>query len=278
MDPMIISVAVTGGEHGREATPHIPVTPLEIAQSAYEAFKAGAAVAHVHVRDDQELPLHDLARYRFVMEYLAERCDMIINLTTDPGADISTSERLLALDLEPELASFDAGTMVWGDRVMNGSLGFLRTLAKRMIETATKPELEIFHDGMIETCEQLANEKLLTDPLYFQFVLGVPGGAPATIPQLCHLVGMIPRDSSWSVTGIGRHGVHMAMAAIAMGGHVRVGLEDQIYYSRGVLAKTNAELVARIARLASESGRPLASSSDARRILGLKGGKLVKIA
>lgn len=276
MDPLIISVAVTGGEHGREATPHLPVTPLEIAQAAYEAYEAGAAIVHVHVRDDQERPVHDLERYRFVIRYLAERCDMIVNLTTDPGVDISGSERMRSLDLEPELASFDAGTMAWGERIMDGSLGFLRTLATRMNETATKPELEIFHDGMLETCQRLAAEKLLAAPLYFQFVLGVPGGAPATIPQLSHLVAMMPRESPWSVTGIGRHGVAMAMSAIVMGGHVRVGLEDQIYYSQGVLAKTNAELVARVARMATEFGRPLASPPDARQILGLKGAALVR--
>jgi 3-keto-5-aminohexanoate cleavage enzyme len=276
VDPLIISAAVTGGEHGREATPYLPVSPLEIAQAAYDAYEAGAAIVHVHVRDDQARPVHDLERYRFVIRYLAERCDMIVNLTTDPGADISGNERLLSLDLEPELASFDAGTMVWGDRVMYGSLGFLRTLATRMNETATKPELEIFHDGMVETCHRLAKENLLVAPLYFQFVLGVPGGSPATIPELSHLVAMIPSESPWSVAGIGRHGVAMAMAAIAMGGHVRVGLEDQIYYSRGVLVKTNAELVARVARLATEFGRPLAAPADARRILGLKGGELVQ--
>jgi 3-keto-5-aminohexanoate cleavage enzyme len=278
VEPVIISVAVTGGEHGREATPHLPVTPTEIAEAAYEARQAGASVVHVHVRDDEEQPAHDLDRYAFVMSYLAERCDMVINLTTDPGADISDDERLRSLDLEPELATFDAGTMSWGERVMNGSLPFLRRLAARMQETETRPELEIFNDGMIGTCFQLAKEGLLDDPLYFQFVLGVPhGGAPATIPELAHLASMIPSESPWSVTGIGRHGVAMAMASIAMGGHVRVGLEDQIFYSRGVLAKTNAELVARVVRLANEFGRPVATPADTRRILALKGADRVKL-
>jgi 3-keto-5-aminohexanoate cleavage enzyme len=271
LDPLIISVAVTGGEHGREATPHLPVTPLQIAESALEAHEAGAAVVHIHVRDDQEQPVHDLERYGYVGAWLRERSDMIVNLTTDPGADIPDLDRLRSLDLEPELASFDAGTMSWGERVMNGSLPFLRALATRMRETNTKPELEVFHDGMVGTCLRLAEEGLLDSPLYFQFVLGAGGGAPATVAELVHLLSMIPPGGPWSVTGIGRHGVAMAMAAIPMGGHVRVGLEDQIYASRGVLARTNAELVERVVRLAGEFGRPVATPAQAREILGLKG-------
>lgn len=278
MEPLIISVAVTGGEHGRDATPFLPVTPDEIARAAFEAFEAGAAVVHLHVRDDDERPVHDLDRYRHVMRHLAERCDMVVNLTTDPGGDTGDAERLRSLDIEPELASFDAGTMSWGERVMNGSMPFLRGLATRMQQTRTKPELEIFHDGMLGTCFALAEEGLLDDPLYFQFVLGVPqGGAPATIPQLVHLASLVPAGSPWSVTGIGRSSLAMAMAAIAMGGHVRVGLEDQIYYSKGVLAESNAQLVARVVRLAKEFGRPVATPADARRILALKGASEVKL-
>jgi 3-keto-5-aminohexanoate cleavage enzyme len=278
MDPLIISVAVTGGEHGREATPHLPVTPAEIAESAYEAHVAGAAVAHLHVRDDAEQPLHDLARYAYVANQLHERCDMVVNLTTDPGGETTDEERPRSLDLAPELASFDAGTMSWGERVMNGSLPFLRNLAARMRETSTKPELEVFHDGMVGACLQLAREGLIDAPLYFQFVLGVPGGAPATAQEILHLRSLIPPDSPWSVAGIGRHSLVTAMAAIPLGGHVRVGLEDQIDYRRGELATSNAQLVARIARLAEEFGRPLATPADARRILGLKGAEHTRFA
>jgi 3-keto-5-aminohexanoate cleavage enzyme len=270
MEPLIVSVAVTGGEHGREATRHLPVTPREIAESAYEAHLAGAAIAHIHVRDDEGNPTQDLERYSEVIDYLAERSDMVVNLTTDPGGSVPHENRMLALDLGPELASFDAGTMTFGDRVMYASLSFLRSLASRMRETGTKPELEIFHSGMIGTCLQLASEGLLKEPLYFQFVLGVPGGAPASAPELLNMLKQIPSESPWSVTGIGRHGVAMAMLGILLGGHVRVGLEDQIYYSAGVLARSNAELVARVGRLANEYERPLATPSDARRILGLR--------
>jgi 3-keto-5-aminohexanoate cleavage enzyme len=272
MEPVIISVAVTGGEHGREATPHLPIAPTEIAQAAYEAYEAGAAIVHVHVRDDDGVPCHDLDRYRSVIDYLGERCDMIVNLTTDPGGDVEGDERLRSLDLAPELATFDAGTLTApvGERVVFGGPSFLRQLAARMQEVGTKPELEIFHDGMIGTCLQLAREGLIDEPLYFQFVLGVPNYARATPLQVLNMLSQIPPESPWSVTGIGRFGVDMAMTALVLGGNVRVGLEDQVYYRRGELATSNAQLVARVVRLAEELGRPVATPAQAREILGLK--------
>lgn len=272
MDPLIISVAVTGGEHGREVTPHLPLTPLEIAESALEAHRAGAAIVHVHVRDDDGRPVQDLARYGEVMRYLAERSDMLVNLTTDPGGDVRHEERMLSLDAHPDLATFDAGTLEapMGDRVVRGPVPWLRELAARMRETGVKPELECFHGGMVRTCLDLAEEGLLDDPLYFQFVLGVPGCSPATAQELLHLRSMIPAECPWSVAGIGRHGLEMAMLAIMLGGHTRCGLEDQVYYSKGVLAKTNAELVSRIVRIAGEYGRPIATPAEARAIIGLR--------
>jgi 3-keto-5-aminohexanoate cleavage enzyme len=222
--------------------------------------------------------VHDLARYAYVANQLRERCDMVVNLTTDPGGATTDEERPRSLDLEPELASFDAGTMSWGERVMNGSMPFLRSLATRMRQTNTKPELEVFHDGMVGACLQLARVGLIDAPPYFQFGLGVPGGAPATAQEILHLRSLIPSDSPWSVAGIGRHSLVTAMAAIPLGGHVRVGLEDQIYYRRGELATSNAQLVARIVRLAEEFGRPIATPEDARRILRLKGAEHTRFA
>lgn len=272
MDPVIISVAVTGGEHGREATPHLPITPQEIALSAHEAFEEGASIVHVHVRDDEGVPGHHLDRYQFVIDSLAERCDMIVNLTTDPGGEVAGDARFRSLDLRPELATLDAGTMQapTGDRIVEGSLPFLRRLAARMGETGTKPELEIFHSGMISTCLKLAEEGLIETPLYFQFVLGAAGYAPGTPAELLGLLSQIPPGSPWSVAGIGRSSVPMIAMGIMLGGHVRVGLEDQIYYRRGELATSNAQLVARAVRMAQEFGRPIATPDEARALLGLR--------
>jgi 3-keto-5-aminohexanoate cleavage enzyme len=270
--PLIISAAICGGEHTRTATPHLPQTPREIADSAYAAYEAGAAIAHVHVWDEHGRPTQDPHLYREIYRLLGERCDMVVNITTGPGGHPSEDERMLPLALRPELASFDAGSMNFGEGVFLNSPDFLRRLATRMARAGTKPELEIFDTAMIENCLRLAAEGLLSEPLYFQFVLGVRGGAPANARTLAHLVDSLPPGSQWSATGIGQYSVEVALMALAMGGHVRVGLEDSIYYRRGELATSNAQLVARIARLAQEVGRPMATPSEARALLNLSGG------
>jgi 3-keto-5-aminohexanoate cleavage enzyme len=270
-EPLIISAAICGGEHTRAATPHLPQTPQEIADSAYGAYQAGAAIAHVHVWDEHGRPTQDLDLYREVYRLLGARCDMIVNVTTGPGGQPPEDERLAPLALEPELASFDAGSLNFGDYVFLNSPQFLRRLAERMAQAGTKPELEIFDLGMIGNCRALAEEGLLPEPLHFQFVLGVPGGAPATAHTLLHLVDALPAGATWSATGIGRWSVRTVLLAMALGGHIRVGLEDSIYYRRGELATSNAQLVARVARIAAEAGRPLASTAETRAILGLKG-------
>ena len=267
--PLIISAAICGGEHTREATPYLPQTPVEIAESAHAAYEAGAAIAHVHVWDENGRPTQDLEFYREVYRLLSERCDMIVNVTTGPGGDHTEEERMLPLTLRPELASFDAGSINFGAGVFVNSPQFLRRLAERMAESGTKPELEIFDAAMIENCLRLADEGLLEEPLYFQFVLGARGGAPANARTLVHLVESLPPGSPWSATGIGKYSVEVALMALAMGGQVRVGLEDSIYYRRGELATSNAQLVERIARFAAELDRPVATPSHARALLHL---------
>jgi 3-keto-5-aminohexanoate cleavage enzyme len=269
-EPVIVSAAVVGGEHGREATPHIPITPEEIARSAHEAHLAGAAIVHLHVRDDAGRPTHDLERYRWVVDYLRARCDAIVNLTTDPGGTVSDEDRPKSLELSPELATFDAGTLSSGDRIVTGTDSFLRNLARRMQLAGTKPELEIFHSGMIGTCLRLIEEGLVDPPPYFQFVLGVGGCAPADPRELLRLVDALPAGAPWSVAGLGRSSVAMVCMGLMLGGHVRVGLEDQVYFEHGVLAKSNAELVERAVALAAHFGRPVATPAQAREILGLE--------
>jgi 3-keto-5-aminohexanoate cleavage enzyme len=223
------------------------------------------------VWDVEGRPSQDPALFQRVFELVEAECDIVLNLTTGPGGQPPEDVRLQSLALKPELASFDAGSMNFGDFVFVNSPAFLRRMAGEMRTTQTRPELEVFDEAMIYNCFRLRDEGLLEEPLYFQFVLGVPGGAPATADTLLHLVRSIPPDSPWSATGIGRHSVMVAMLAIALGGHVRVGLEDSIYYRRGELATSNAQLVERVARLATEAGRELATPDDARSILGLKG-------
>ena len=273
MDRLIITAAITGSRITRQQTPHIPISPEEIADSAVQAHKAGAAIVHIHVRDPETgLGDQDPALFKQVVESVRRRCDVVLCLTTSgiPGRNLPYEQRMVSLELSPELASFDAGSLNLGGDVFANPEDFLELIAQRMLEKKVKPELEIFDVGMIGTCLRLAEKGLLEKPLHFQFVLGVPAGSPATARSLVHMLDLIPARSTWSVAGIGRGQLPLAVIGMAMGGHVRVGLEDNIYYSRGVLAQSNAQLVERVVRIASAYGREMASPDDARQILGLR--------
>jgi 3-keto-5-aminohexanoate cleavage enzyme len=272
MEKLIISVGITGSRITRQQTAHIPITPEEIAQSGIEAWKAGASVLHIHVRDPETgLGTPEVSIFREVVDRIRSETDAVLCLTTSgiPGRNLPIPDRLQPLALHPELVSFDAGSINMGANVFLNPLEFLETLAKETLEEGVKPELEVFEVGMVYTCLRLLEKGLLKTPLHFQFVLGVPGGMPATAKSLLHLSEIVPEGSTWSVIGIGQGQLPMVMIAIAMGGHVRVGLEDNIYYSKGVLAKSNAQLVERVVRIAKEFGREIATPQEARRILNL---------
>ncbi len=273
MDRVIITAAITGSRITRQTAPHIPITPEEIAQSAIECWEAGASIVHIHVRDPQTgLGTQELDLFRQVVEKLRKETDLILSLTTSgiPGRNLPIEERLGPLSLNPELASFDAGSINLGGSVFINTPEFLDSAAKIMKEKGVKPEIEIFDSGMIVTALRMLQEGKLDAPLHFQFVLGTPWGAPATPKSLLHLLEHIPPESTWSVIGIGKGHLPIAMMGLIMGGHIRVGMEDNIYYDHGVLARNNAQFVRRIVRIAREYGREPASTSEAREILGLK--------
>lgn len=273
MEKLIITVGITGSRITRKQTPHIPITPEEIAQSGIEAWRAGASILHIHVRDPKTgLGIQDISLFKEVVGRIRSETDAILCLTTSgiPGRNLPTSNRLLPLSLQPELVSFDAGSINMGEHIFLNPQEFLEALARETLSKGIKPELEVFEVGMVYTCLKYLERGLLKTPLHFQFVLGTPNGMPATAKSLLHLSEVIPRDSTWSVIGIGTGQLPMAIMAMAMGGHVRVGLEDNIYYSKGILARSNAELVERLVRIAREFGREIATPSDARKILGLK--------
>ena len=253
-------------------TPHIPITPQEIAQSAVECWNAGAAMVHIHVRDPNTgLGTQDLEMFRQVVETLREKTDLILCLTTSgiPGRNLPIEKRLAPLSLQPEVASFDAGSINLGGTVFMNSPEFLDRAAEKMKAAGVKPELEIFDLGMLVTCLRMRDEGKLVEPLHFQFVLGTPWGAPATPKSLLHLHEYLPPDATWSVIGIGKGHLPMSMMALAMDGHIRVGMEDNIYYSRGVLAESNAQFVERIVRISNEYGREIATPAEARKMLTL---------
>lgn len=256
----------------RDVAPYIPITPEEIFLSAYEAWQAGAAICHLHVRDPETgLGSQDVGLFRRVVEPLREKTDLILSLTTSgiPGRNLPVEERLAPLCLKPELASFDAGSINLGGDVFINTPDFLDRAAAAMKEAGVKPEIEIFDLGMMVTALRMRKEGKLEDPLHFQFVMGTPWGAPATPKALLHLHDHLPERCTWSVIGIGSGHLPMAMMGLIMGGHIRVGMEDNIYLRRGVPAKTNAELVERVVRLAREYGREISTPAEARSLLHL---------
>lgn len=271
MEKLIISAATTGSRTMRSQTPYVPVTEAEIAQQAIDCWRAGAAIVHIHVRDEHERVTCDAWRYQRVTDLVrASGSDVIMNWSTGGGAGITTDEqRTEPVRSAPEVASFDCGSTNFGAGVFINSPDFLDNLANEMNEHLVTPEIEIFDTGMIETANELIQRGLLHGPHWFQFVLGIRGGAPATARELTHMVYSLPPGSRWSVCAIGRNQLPMNMIAMAMGGHVRTGLEDNIYYAYRQLATSNAQLVERLARLAHEMGREIATPTEAREMIGV---------
>jgi 3-keto-5-aminohexanoate cleavage enzyme len=207
-----------------------------------------------------------------VLSLIQEEVDPVICLSTSgvPGKNIGHDKRMIPLELSPDMVSFDAGSMNFGDTIFLNPPDFLELLAKKARACNVKLELECFHAGMVNTCLDMMKAGLIERPLHFQFVLGVKGGAPATLKSLLSMVDMIPEDSTWSIIGIGRSQLPLAMASMVIEGHVRVGLEDNIFYSKGVLAESNAQLVERIVRISRELDREIATPEEAREIMSLE--------
>ncbi|MCG3754011.1 3-keto-5-aminohexanoate cleavage protein [Amycolatopsis sp. Poz14] len=268
--PLIINAAISGSL-SKNVMPNLPKDAEDIGRMAVEVAQAGASIVHIHAKDDDGEHTGEVEYFRRAMDYVRDAgCDVVINLTTSFSAS-STDDwetRFGPVTLSPELASYDAGTMNFGDHVFSNTPAFLRDLAKKMQEYQVKPEIEVFDTAQIGNAVRIAEEGLIDDPLYMQFVLGVHGGAPATAKQLVHLVESIPPGTIWSVAGIGRHQLPMDALAILMGGHARTGLEDNWYYEKGRLA-TNRQLVERLAGLAKTFGREVATPAQAREILGI---------
>jgi 3-keto-5-aminohexanoate cleavage enzyme len=270
MQPLIITVAAVGAELMPSQTPHLPVTPEQLGATAARCREAGASMIHVHCRNDDGTNTSEPARFAQALAAIRASSDLIVQFTTGGAIGMSASERAAPLALGPEMATLTCGTVNFGDDVFENSFPLMRGILAEMQRYGVRPELEIFDAGHIANAKRLAAEGLLTFPQHFDFVLGVPGGLDASVSHLIDLIRDLPPGCTWSVAGIGRDQLPLATVAVAMGGHVRVGLEDNIYYAKGRLA-SNEELVARVARIAGELGRPLATPSEARALLGLTG-------
>lgn len=270
---LIISAAISGAEVTKEHNPAVPYTIEEVANEAYSAYKAGAAIIHLHVREDDGTPTQDIKRYEMAINAIKEKCpDVIVQPSTGGAVGMSSEERLQPVNLKPEMATLDCGTCNFGgDEIFINTENMIIEFAKKMAENGVKPECEVFDKGMVDMALRLHKKGLIADEnLHFDFVLGVNGGMSATPRDLIFMSESIPANCTWTAAGIGRNQFPVAMMTIAMGGHVRVGFEDNIYLSKGVVAKSNGEMVEKVVKMAELLGREIATPNEAREILGIK--------
>lgn len=271
---VVITVATTGGLHGKEANPSLPTQPEEIARDLRECEKAGASIVHLHARDENDEDTKDIARFQMLLDAIDEYCDdMIVNFTTGGGGIYSREERIapvLETDPGPELATIDLGPMNFGQtRTADNPREQNEEYATRMREANVKPELEIFNQGHIPELNHLIEEDLLETPYWCTIILGMQTGTPPHPRNLINFVDNLPDEAEWQGLAVGRHQLPLTTMAMLMGGHVRVGMEDNVYYRKGELAESNAQLVRRTARIADLLDRPIATPDDAREILNL---------
>jgi 3-keto-5-aminohexanoate cleavage enzyme len=270
---LIITAAVCGSAPTREQNPNVPYSPKEIAQEALKCWRAGASVVHVHVRDPKTgQPDFKREFFKEVVERVRAESDMLINLTTsafsikDPNPD---EARLMPAELGPDLCSLDVGSLNFRGNVFINSAEWVEKAAKRMQQKKVKPEMEVFEVGHVLQAADLVEKGLIEAPLYFQICLGIKWGAPADLPSLLSFVDRLPQGALWSVLATGANQLPLTTHAMLMGGNVRVGFEDNLYLSRGVKAKSNADFVERTVKLARILGREVATCAEAREILHL---------
>lgn len=289
--PMMICVAVNGGVQGKEYNSALPETPDEIATSTYEAYQAGATMVHVHARDPNDLTIgaRSTADWVTVIESIRRLCpDIIINATTGGDLSMSMEERLCCLDARPDIATLNLSPEMSRfrlkprpenfpnprpaleiDACLPFTYGQIEHYAREIQARGIRPELEIYHTGGSQVLRGLIAAGLVTPPYLVQTVMGTQTASYPTPENMLHLVRELPGESVWLASGIGPHQLPMTVTGMLMGAHVRVGLEDNVYYRRGQLMKSNAQAVERMVRLANELGRPVATAAEARALLGL---------
>lgn len=275
---VIITAAVTGAWPKKENNPNVPLTPQEIADDVYQCWQAGAAVAHLHMRDDEGNGTMSADKFRETVQMLKTKypdCDIILNLTTSGDLHATEETRQLHLkELKPEMASYDCGSMNW----MNSGLflnppKFLEDLGLLMQELNIKPEIEAFDPGMIANAAYYIKKGVLKAPLHFELCMGCANGIPGSVKNLVFMketMDTLCPGSTWSSFGVGHSAMEIMYATIALGGHLRVGMEDNVMYAKGVLAESNRQFVERARRLIEEYGKEVATPDEAREILSLK--------
>jgi len=273
MEKLIIVVAPTGSVPRKKDTPYVPVTPDDIAETAYLCEQEGASAIHVHCRDENENPTSDYLVFNETVEKIRKRTDLIVMVSTSGVASKSENERAQPLKTNPEMASLTTGSLNFAGRkppvVYVNTVETITFLARKMLEMSIKPEIEAFDVGFISQGIRLIEHGLVKRPAHFQLVMGVDGGISASPENLIHMRNQLPPDATFVVAGMSKWQLPMTTMAILMGGHVRVGLEDNLYRAKGKLAR-NEELVAQARHLAEELQREVATPDEARQILSLK--------
>ncbi|WP_036725448.1 3-keto-5-aminohexanoate cleavage protein [Patulibacter minatonensis] len=265
----VVTVAPTGPIASRDDNPSLPVTPEAIADAVQEAHELGAAVAHLHLRGEDERPTADVGLARHVVELVQSRCDILVQLSTGVGLGVPFDARAALVEARPEMATLNPCSMSFGQAEFSNPPKDVARLAERMRELGVKPELEIYDTGHLDACLRMRDAGLLAEPLQFSIVLGVQGGMAATPENLMTMAARMPADAAWQVVAIGRSNLRLSAIALALGGNVRAGLEDTLHVRRGELADGNAPLVARAVRLAEDLDRGVATVAEARESLGL---------
>ena len=274
MQPLILTAAITGAETTRKDNPSLPITPEEQAADALACFQAGARVVHLHVRDDAGKPTHSLERFSEALKAIkAAAPELIVQFSTGGAVGEDFAKRLAPLSLKPDMGTLNAGSLNFGDEVFINRPPDIVRLAEAFSQFGVVPEVEVYESGMIDYVAKLVQKQIITHtPLHVQFVLGVPGGMSGTPKNVLYMADQLKElipGATWAVAGIGRWHIPASLTAMVSGGHIRVGFEDNIYYHKGVIARSNAQLVERMARIAQSIGRPLATTEQAREILGL---------
>jgi len=276
MRKIIVTCSLTGGVQTKAANPNLPEQPDEIAQQAYECFNEGCSIAHIHARGKDGKPTGDVEVFKEIHAKIRAKCNMILQDSTGGGAGLTIEQRLACLDAGPEMASLNMGSMVRTIGSMAGTTWYnprveLERAAQEMLKRNIKAEMEIYHHGMFREMNNFIEKGLVKKPYYVNFVMGMSyqGAVDATPTALTSLVQMMPQDTIFNCCAIGAPQIPITTLAVLLGGNARVGMEDSIYYSKGVLAKNNAELVARSVRIIKEIGYEIASPDEAREMLGL---------
>jgi uncharacterized protein (DUF849 family) len=267
---VVITVAPTGPIASKADNPALPTQPQEIAEAVHQAYLAGASVAHIHLRDARDRPTADLDIARRTMDLIAERCPILIQLSTGVGLAVPFEERAALVELRPRMATLNPCTMTFGSGEFRNPPDEVARLARRMQELGVKPELEIYDTGHLDACLRLRDAGLLSDwPLQFSLVLGVAGGMAATPDNLLTMVRRLPPDCVWQVIAIGRANLELTAIGLALGGNARAGLEDALYLRKGELSPGNQPLVQRAVNLAAALDRPTASVEETAALLRL---------